>query len=284
MLRRSQISLNRIIYPHIDLISFFELISKLDINMIELRNDLPGSQIIDGMAPERICELTAHYGIKILTINALQKFNLLSHLPQANEELRSLLDLASAIHCPAIVLCPLNDPADTRDQRQRFGETVSCLQAYRQIFADAGIKGYLEPLGFAESSLSSLIAAQAVIWESGAQCYRIVYDTFHHYIGPDDADLLEAELDVNLIGLVHASGVESKLPKQRYRDEHRGLITEKDQIGNLGQIQFLRRRGFDGPVSLEPFASRVQTLPEHEFKTALSRCIDLLLGQVERGG
>jgi len=284
MLRRSQISLNRIIYPNIDLSRFFELISRLDISMIELRNDLPGNQIIDGMAPERIRELSAHYGIKILTINALQKFNLLSHSPQAGEELRSLVDLASAIHCPAIVLCPLNDPADTRDQRQRFGETVGCLRAYRQIFADAGIYGYLEPLGFPESSLSSLIDAQRAIWESGAQCYRIVYDTFHFFLGPDDAGLLEAELDVNMIALVHASGVESKLPKQRYRDEHRGLITEEDQIGNLEQIQFLLRRGFDGPVSFEPFASRVQTLPEQEFKTALAGSIDLLLGRAGRGG
>jgi 2-keto-myo-inositol isomerase len=284
MLLRAQISLNRIIYPHIDLTSFFELISKFEIHMIELRNDLPGSRIIDGMAPERICELTVHYGIKILTINALQKFNLLSHLPQATEELQGLIKLASAIHCPAIVLCPLNDPADTRDQRQRFGETVSCLQAYRQIFADAGIKGYLEPLGFAESSLSSLVAAQAAIRESGAQCYRIVYDTFHHFIGPDHPKLLEAELDVNLIDLVHASGVETKLPKQRYRDEHRGLITVEDKIANLEQIEFLLRRGFDGPVSLEPFASRVQNLSEHEFKTALAGCIDLLLGRAGRVG
>jgi len=49
----------------------------LDLNKIELRNDLPGGKIIDGHTPGQLKELEQKYGVEILTINALQKFNML---------------------------------------------------------------------------------------------------------------------------------------------------------------------------------------------------------------
>ena len=57
MLRRSQISLNRIAYPSITLDSFLKLASELKLSKVELRNDLPGGQVIDGMEEEQVCEL-----------------------------------------------------------------------------------------------------------------------------------------------------------------------------------------------------------------------------------
>jgi 2-keto-myo-inositol isomerase len=272
----TRIALNRIIYPNLDLQSFLALASELGLSMVELRNDLPNGRITDGTEAEQVRELADRYGTSIVSINALQKFNLLSHLPAAMEELNELLELSAAIHCPAIVLCPLNDEEDTREPQQSLEETVRCLQAYQPMFANAGVLGYIEPLGFAESSLASLIAAQAAIRESQAPCYRLVYDTFHHWIGPDRIEKIEAELDVDLIGLIHASGVEADLPRERYRDEHRGLITEADRFHNVEQISLLLRRGFAGPVSLEPFAPEIQNLPRAQFIQALSRCLDLL--------
>ena len=275
-MKPTRIALNRIIYPNLDLEGFVALTAELGLSMVELRNDLPSGQIIDGMEPEKVRELADQYGTSIVSINALQRFNLLSQLPAAMEELSELLELSAAIHCPAIVLCPLNDEEDTREPQQSFEETVRCLQACQPMFADAGVMGYIEPLGFTESSLASLITAQAAIRESQAPCYRLVYDTFHHAIGPDSIEKLETELNVELIGLVHASGVEGDLPRERYRDEHRVLITEADRFQNVEQISFLLSRGFAGPVSLEPFSAEIQNLPRAQFIQVLSRCLDLL--------
>jgi len=54
MIKRSKIGLNRIIYPKLKLEDFFKFAKDLDLNKIELRNDLPGKEIIDGYTPEKI--------------------------------------------------------------------------------------------------------------------------------------------------------------------------------------------------------------------------------------
>ena len=61
---------------------FFKFAKDLDLNKIELRNDLPGGEIIDGYPHEQLKELSKKYGMEILTINALQKFNLAAMLPE----------------------------------------------------------------------------------------------------------------------------------------------------------------------------------------------------------
>ena len=63
-------------------------------------------------------------------------------------------------------------------------------------------KGFVEPLGFAECSLRSKKMAIQAIRESGQDVYRLVHDTFHHFLGPDDR-IFPAET-----GIVHISGVE----------------------------------------------------------------------------
>lgn len=277
MLQRSQISLNRIAYPDIGLEDFLKLASELNLSKVELRNDLPGGQVVDGMEAEQVCDLAEQYGISIITINALQRFNLAGNLSRNLEELKGLLTLAVSIHCPAIVLCPVNDTRDTRDPNECFEETVYCLQKYEPMFDEAGVTGYVEPLGFRESSLSSLITAQKAIEESEARCYRLLYDTFHSHIGPDSSATQEKELDVGLVALIHVSGIEADLPKESYRDAHRGMVSQADRFDTLRQIDSLLRRGFEGPVSLEPFAQEIQTLPPAMFSEEMRLCIDLLL-------
>jgi hypothetical protein len=73
---------NRIIYPKLKLEDFFKFVKDLGLNKIELRNDLPGGKIIDGYTPGQLKELSKKYGVEILTINALQKFNLGEILPE----------------------------------------------------------------------------------------------------------------------------------------------------------------------------------------------------------
>jgi len=112
MLDLSRFSLNRIIYPGLDLENFFKLTQELGLSKVELRNDLPGGKILDDASPEAVKALADRYGIEIITINAIQHFNLGSVLSQVYEETRAMLNTASAIGCGAVVICPHNDYGD----------------------------------------------------------------------------------------------------------------------------------------------------------------------------
>jgi len=226
MINRSKISLNRIIYPKLKLEDFFKFTKDLKLNKIELRNDLPGGKIIDSYTPRQLKELSKKYGVEILTINALQKFNLGVILPETIKELKKLINLSLSIGCKAIVLCPNNDVNDKRGSEVIFEETLKALKSFGPLFQDSGMQGYLEPLGFEECSLRSIVTAMKAIKESGYPVYKTVHDTFHHHIGPDTFDTIENDYDISYTRLVHISGVECNIPVDEYRDNHRVLVTE----------------------------------------------------------
>jgi len=276
MINRSRISLNRIIYPKLKLEDFFKLSKDLDLNKIELRNDLPGGKIIDDYTPEQLKELIKKYGVEILTINALQKFNLGAILPKTIEELKKLTDLSQFIGCKAIVLCPNNDMNDKRSSEEIFKETVKALKSFGPLFHDNGIQGYLEPLGFEECSLRSIVIAMEAIQESGYPVYKIVHDTFHHHIGPDTLDTIKNDYDISYTGLVHISGVESNIPVNEYRDEHRVLVTEQDRLQTKEQIELLLNLGYTGDISFEPFSKKVQEMEIEKIKSTIDHSIEYI--------
>jgi 2-keto-myo-inositol isomerase len=155
-------------------------------------------------------------------------------------------------------------------------ETVAALKAFGPLFEENGLFGYIEPLGFEECSLRSKTVAMRAIQESGFSNFRIVYDTFHHHLGPDTRDTLENEYDVAYTGLVHVSGVEHDIPISEYRDDHRVLITGRDKLKNLQQIEQLMALGYTGDISFEPFASAVQLMETEVLKTHIDESIRYL--------
>ena len=64
--------------------------------------------------------------------------------------------------------------------------------------------------------------------------------------------------------------------KPDLRDEDRGLVDHDDAIGNREQIARLRRLGYAGPVSLEPFAPDLAALGRDELERTLQRSLRLL--------
>lgn len=274
MIKRLKFSLNRIIYPNLKLEDFFKFTIDLRLNKIELRNDLPGGKIIDGYTPGQLKELSKKYGVEILTINALQKFNLDAILPETIKELKKLINLSLSIGCRAIVLCPNNDVADKRNSEEIFKETVKALKSFGPLFQDSGIQGYLEPLGFEECSLRSIVTAMKAIQESGYPVYKIVHDTFHHHIGPDTFDTIENDYDISYTGLVHISGVECNIPVEEYRDNHRVLISEQDRLQNKEQIELLLKLGYSENNSFEPFSETIQKMEIEKIKSAINNSIE----------
>ncbi|MBU4562236.1 TIM barrel protein [bacterium] len=276
MIKRSRFSLNRIIYPNLKLEDFYIFIKDLGLDKIELRNDLPGGKIIDNYAPRQLKELSKKYGVEILTINALQKFNLATILPETIKELKKLINLSLSIGCKAIVLCPNNDVNDKRGSEEIFEETVKALKSFGPLFQDSGMQGYLEPLGFEECSLRSIVIAMKAIQESGYPVYKIVHDTFHHHIGPDTFDTIKNDYDISYTGLVHISGVEYNIPVYEYRDNHRILVTAQDRLQTKEQIELLLKLGYAGNISFEPFSKKVQEMEIEKIKSAIDHSIEYI--------
>ena len=276
MIKRSRFSLNRIIYPNLKLEDFYIFTKDLGLDKIELRNDLPGGKIIDNYAPRQLKELSKKYGVEILTINALQKFNLGAILPETIKELKKLISLSLSIDCMAIVLCPNNDVNDKRNSEEIFKETVKALKSFGPLFRDSGMQGYLEPLGFEECSLRSLVTTMKAIQESGYPVFKIVHDTFHHHIGPDTFDTIENDYDISYTGLVHISGVECNIPVYEYRDNHRVLVSEQDKLQTKEQIELLLKLGYAGNISFEPFSKKVQEMEIEKIKSAINQSIEYI--------
>ena len=228
------------------------------------------------MTPAEAAALAGSRGIEVISINALQKFNLASMRANAAGDLERLLDIAAGVGCPAIVLCPNNDGTDARGQEQREAETIDALAAFGPLFTKRRVFGYVEPLGFSISSLASLVVAQRAIRASGCRCYRIVLDTFHHHIGPDDEATVGGAYDVATTGLVHVSGVEADIPAGEYRDEHRVLVGQADRLGSRQQIRRLEALGYTGDYSFEPFSPAVQRLARPELLAALKTSLAYL--------
>ena len=278
MIDVERFAINRIAAPSLTLAQFYDLAAELGLRKVELRNDLGAGDIIDGLKSADAAALASSRGIEVISINALQKFNLASMRAKASGELERLLELAAAIGCTSIVLCPNNDAADARSPALRAAETIDALAAFGPLFAEVGILGYIEPLGFAISSLASLVLAQEAIHKSGFSCYRVVHDTFHHYIGPEDQTILGGVYDVKSTGLVHVSGVEVDMPTDDYRDEHRVLAGPADRMKSREQMRRLDELGYSGDYSFEPFSPDVQRLGRQELVAAFRTSLAYLCG------
>jgi 2-keto-myo-inositol isomerase len=285
MLTKKRFALNRIISPSLSLEAFIRFAAARGLFQVELRNDLPGKSkpgdIIDGLKPAEALKIARGEGVRIITINALQQFNLGARRAACLAELEQLLELAAAIECPAIVLCPNNDAADTRPQGQKYLDTVEALRDYGPLFVKYGISGYVEALGFGISSLASLPAVVAAIKASGYGCYRALLDTFHHYIGPDNGSIfgmdgLGASYEPAYTGLAHISGVEDAIPAEQFLDGNRVLVGPKDRMGNRDLIHRLDVLGYQGAFSFEPFSPAVQKLPPDQLAAALEASLAYL--------
>lgn len=277
MIDKKRFGLNRIIAPAMGIKEFFEFAASAGVRKVELRNDLGKLNAVDDLKPADAAAMAKDMGIEIISINALQKFNLASARPKAMKELEALLKLAKAIKCKAVVLCPNNDSKDKRSAKQRAIETTEALKAFGPLFTDAKILGLVEPLGFEISSLASLVTAQECIKQSGFKCYKIVHDTFHHHIGPEDQKILVKVYDVKNTGLVHVSGVESGIPVKEFRDGHRVMVGPEDRMKSKEQILQLDELGYKGVFSFEPFSPEVQKLSKPKLADAVKKSMDYIL-------
>jgi 2-keto-myo-inositol isomerase len=239
--------------PQLGLAEFFALARSLGISEVEIRNDIAGMPILDGMAPAAVAAEAERAGVSIITINALQRFNQWS--AERAEEAIALADYARACGAKAVILVPANDGTG-REAAERQASVRQALTALKPILASRGLIGLVEPLGFEASSLrSKREAVEAIRAIDGEAVFKVTHDTFHHHLAG------EPEVFPEATGLIHVSGVtDPQLAVSEMRDAHRVLVDAGDRLNNVSQIAELAAGGYYGPVSFEPFAEELRRL------------------------
>jgi 2-keto-myo-inositol isomerase len=251
-------SLNHMVAPRLNHDAFFDLTRRLGVDTVEIRNDLAGVALLDGSPAAKVGEAAKAHGLRVASINALQRFNRWD--AQRAAEASALIAACLASGAKALVMCPVNDVNWTPSPAERQAELRKALAALRPLLADAGVLGFVEPLGFVECSLrfkeEAVGAIEAV---GGAREFKLVHDTFHHFVAG------EKKTFPQYTGLVHISGVDDPAATAAtMRDPHRVLVDAKDRIGNLEQLRALRAGGYRGEISFEPFAASVHASPSIE--------------------
>ena len=269
--------INRKIAPNLDLEQFFSLVKKCGLNKVELRNDMLSGKVTDNLSNDQLNALAEKYGIEIVTINALGMFNLLDDQAALLKNAEALLSQAQAIRSQALVLCPHCSAGDNRSEEQKKTDTLAALKLLAPLFRQYGVQGYVEPLGFGISSLRSSLLTQSLIRDSGAP-YKIVLDTFHHYLSDVTQPEFDAQIQIDGIGLVHLSGVEDLRAKSALSDEERIMLSDKDRLESKKQVQDLERLGYTGIYAFEPFSSQLDSWTAADIEREIRQSIALLQG------
>lgn len=258
------IAINHMTAPGLRYDALFRLARALGCMGVELRNDL-GRPVFDGDASQDVHAAAREAGLRIVGLSQVYPFNVWSDAVRA--EVETLIGQARACGAETISLIPRND-GQGMGAAERRENAATALREIKPMLDDAGMIALVEPLGFPLTSSLSDKAETIELIESvgGAGRFKLVHDTFHHYLaggGP---------LFPEHTGIVHISGVvDRELGLEAIRDEHRILVDAHDRLGNVTQIAELLERGYRGPISFEAFSPKVHAFanPEAELRHSI---------------
>jgi 2-keto-myo-inositol isomerase len=248
-------AMNRTCAPQLSLPAFLHLAKDAGVNAIELRNDIEGREFLDGTEPAEIVDLLETAQIRIASVNALQRFNDWSK--QREAEAKFLMGYAAQLGAPGVVLCPVHNPDHGWSTAETEKNLRNGLRHLRPILLDLGVKGYVEPLGMAGSTMKRQSMAVAAIADiDGWDAYELCYDTFQFFRCGDTM------LFPHHIGLAHMSGItRPDLSPGELTEPDRVLIEHRDRVGNVAKLKQLQAVGYQGYVSMEPFSPETQSSP-----------------------
>lgn len=263
-------SINRTCAPQMTLAQFVALAQTVGVEAVEARNDIAGREFADGMDAATLRAVLSDAGLKLASINALQRFN--DWTGSRAEEALELIRYATTLGAPGIVMCPVIEADHGWSEAELELKLRHSLRMLRPMFLDHGIIGLVEPLGMKGSTMKLQETAVAAVSDiDGWNAFRICHDTFQFYRCGDTRMFPEH------IGLVHISGImRANLPPHELTEPDRGFVFAGDRAGNIKQLRNLIAGGYQGYISLEPFDPAVQQDPE--IAARLKASIDYVSG------
>jgi 2-keto-myo-inositol isomerase len=253
-------ALNHMAAPGLDCRRFLDLAASLGCIGVELRNDLADKKLsdaafFDGEAPAVIGACARAKGLRLLGLSEAYGFN--SWSGAMRNKVQLLIDQAVESGAETISLIPRND-APKWSVSERIGALREALREILPMLEKAGMAALIEPLGFVSSSLRSKAeTVEAIEAVGGAGRFKLVHDTFHHYLAGGGAMFPEHT------GIVHISGViDPALKPADMQDSHRILVDARDRMGNVDQIRQLLDAGYAGAFSYEPFSPDVHAMAD----------------------
>jgi 2-keto-myo-inositol isomerase len=265
-------SINRTCAPQLSLPGFIDLAVAVGVSAVEIRNDIPDREFMDGTPAEDIMARLRDAKLNVASVNALQRFNDWSK--DREREARHIVGYAAQLGAPGVVLCPVHNPDHGWSGADAEKNLRSGLKQLRPILLDLGVTGYVEPLGMTGSTMKMQGMAVAAIDDIGGwDAYQLCYDTFQFFRCGD------TKLFPERIGLAHMSGiVRDDLTASELTEPDRVLVEHHDRVDNIRQLRELKATGYGGYVSMEPFNPEVQRsadLAKH-LRASLARVADAL--------
>jgi 2-keto-myo-inositol isomerase len=258
MSRTIKFALNHMTAPGFSVPDFLKLAQKTGCYGVELRNDLQDKQLsqkpfFDGMKPRQVGDMARDMGLRLLGLSEAYGFNDWSETMA--DRVKLLIEQAAEAGAETISLIPLNQGSEeTLEVRQ--AKLVRALEPILQMLEGTALVALIEPLGFPSCSLrvkQEAITAIAAI--QGEARFKLVHDSFHHYLAQ------EVNYFPQQTGIVHISGVvDEMVQREDMQDAHRILVDAEDRLENILQIRALLDLGYDGAFSFEPFSAKVHAL------------------------
>jgi len=248
--------LNHMCCPHMRYDEFMHLAKAIGCIGVHYRNDLNG-ELFSGDTLANVKALAHESAMQITGLAQLERFN--DWNAAREEQAVALLQQAKAIGAAGIGLIPTNDGTGTADGQRQLN-LEAALWALKPLLIASGLKGFIEPLGFAQCSLRHKSeAVEAIEKVDGKGLFYLVHDTFHHFLANEVAT--GAPIFADYTAIVELSGVvDPDLNPSEMQDKHRVLVDGMDRIGNVDQLRDLIAAGFKGPLSFEPFSPEVHSL------------------------
>lgn len=259
------LSVNQVSLPGLAWTDLVALARKLGCSGVELRNDLE-RPLFDGDQASAVQSKMKSEQMTLFGVAQIYPFNDLDAAGRSAAQV--LVSVARDAGAEGVALIPRVGGSTIS-----FARTVSALEDLLPIFKDAGLRGFVEPVGFAASSLRTKAEAlRAIVAARAEEFFSLIHDTFHHHIA-SEKDIFPAQT-----AMVHVSGVARPLSAAAMTDADRGLVGTDDQLGTLQQLRELKRAGFNGPISVEAFSPDVQQLeaPAEHFSRCLQRIREAL--------
>lgn len=268
-------ALNQMSTPTLPLESFFALARDLGCCGVELRNDLAdhGRPVFDGEQPEAIKQMAADFDLPIVGLSQIYPFN--NWNDGVADQVKTLIDLAVRSGAETISLIPRNDGQGV-GEAERLSALKLALHEIKPMLDAANMTALVEPLGFEISSLRfKKEVVDAITRLEATHRFKLVHDTFHHYLAGG------GELFPQHTGIVHISGVvDPTLAAAQMCDEHRVLVDANDRLGNVEQIQALINSGYAGVISLEAFSPEIHAMKNP--KQAIAKSFDYIRAALAR--